>query len=635
MRQVADPETTVEGERTVRVTFQPMGVAFDVPTGETLFEFAARAGVEVDTVCGGNGSCGKCKVRFEEDPPPAKSVDHVHLTGAEVSQGWRLSCQVEASRDLVVHVPPAGDRTKVKILHEGVRRDVPLRPNILKIYVPYTPPRRRDGIADWDAVKGGLPPKFRAMAIPLPLLRRLPELIRREEGMTVVLAGRSVIRLEAGDTTLRNYGVALDIGSTTVVGFLIDLNTGEELAVASVLNRQSAYGDDLVARLGRAQRNPEGLARMQRMIVDQLNELFERLAGEADVDARQINEVVAVGNMTMHHFLLCLDSTFLGLAPYAPVVRDRLVVSAGELGLVLQPEVPVYMLPNVAGFVGSDTVAVILAGEMHVSSEIRLATDVGTNGEIVLGSRARLIACSAPAGPAFEGGRITQGMRAAAGAIDHVSIDGDVTYTVVGDEVPRGICGSALIDIAAGLLGAGLMDRTGKLLRRSELSPAVPDRLRERLVETENRRDSALVVAWAEESGTPQDIVLTQQDIREFQLAKGAIRAGGMVLQKVMGVSDSDLDEVLLAGAFGTYIDLANARAVNLVPPVPLTRLRSIGNAAGVGARLALISTAERAAAERIGRTTQHVRLSGLADFEKAFVQAMRFPEPEQPETHT
>ncbi|MCQ3978513.1 MAG: hypothetical protein DPW09_34245 [Anaerolineae bacterium] len=611
--------------KTVQVTFQPMGRTFVVPYDETLFEAAAQVGVEVDTVCGGNGSCGKCKVRFEENPPPATPIDYVHLSGGEIQQHYRLSCQVGACPDMVIYVPPAGGRAKVQILHEGVRREAPLQLNVLKIYLPYTSPRQRDGVADWDTVKQALPRWFQGVHVPLSWLRRLPEFIRRAAGMTLVVAGRELVRLEAGDTTPHHYGVAVDIGSTTVVGFLIDLNTGAEVAVASGLNRQAAYGDDLIARLSRAQYNPEGLAHMHQLIIDQLSELFQQLAGAAAIDLGQINEVTLVGNMTMHHFLLRLDSTFLGLSPYAPVIRDSVTVTAGELGLNLAPDTPLYVLPNIAGFVGSDTVGVILASEMHTADGIKLAVDVGTNGEVALGSKLRLIACSAPAGPAFEGARIKHGMRATLGAIDHVSIESDVTYSVIGNVPPRGICGSALIDISAGLLRTGLLDYTGKFLRHSELAATVPDRLRERLMEAKNRRDSYFVLARAEENGAEQDIIFTQQDIREFQLAKGAIRAGEMVLQKVMGLADDDLAEVLLAGAFGNFIDLANARQVNLVPPVPLERLRSIGNAAGVGARLALISTKERAAAERIGRKTEHIQLSGLADFQKAFVQAMRF----------
>ena len=602
-----------------------MGQTFTVPYNETLFEVAAQVGVEVDTVCGGNGSCGKCKVRFAESPPPARPVDYVHLSGGEIRQGYRLSCQVAACQDMLVYVPPTGNRAQVKILHEGVQRDVPLQLNVLKIHLPYIPPRQRNGVADWDAVKRTLPRWFQGVKIPLTWLRQLPVFIRREEGMTIVVAGREVIRLEAGDTTLHHYGVAVDIGSTTVVGFLIDLNTGAELAVVSGVNRQATYGDDLIARLSRAQNNPDGLARMHELIIEQLNHLFQQLADEAGVQVSQINEVTIVGNMTMHHFLLRLDSTFLGLSPYAPVIRESITVTAGELGLNLAPEVPIYVLPNIAGFVGSDTVGVILASQMHTSARIKLAVDVGTNGEVALGSKSRLIACSAPAGPAFEGARIKQGMRAAIGAIDHVHISTDVTYSVIGHVPPRGICGSALIDIAAGLLQAGLLDYTGKLLRQDELPATVPDRLRERLIETGNRRDNYFVLAWAEESGAERDVIFTQQDIREFQLAKGAIRAGQMVLQKVMGLADDDLEEVLLAGAFGNFIDLTNARQVNLTPPVPLDRLRSLGNAAGVGARLALISVKERAAAERIGRNTEHIQLSGLDDFQKAFIHAMRF----------
>jgi uncharacterized 2Fe-2S/4Fe-4S cluster protein (DUF4445 family) len=602
-----------------------MGQSFAVPYRETLFEVAAQAGVEVDTVCGGNGSCGKCKVRFEVNSPPAKPIDYVHLSGGEIQENYRLSCQVEACEDMVVYVPPAGDRARVQILHEGVDRDVPLHLNVLKIYIPFTHPRQRDGVADWDAVKQTLPRWFHGVKMPLPWLRQLPAFIRLTEGMTIVVAGRQVIRLEAGDTTAHHYGVAVDIGSTTVVGYLIDLNTGAEVAVDSGMNKQAAYGDDLIARLSRTQYNPEGLARMHHLIIEQLNNLFQQLAAQVGIEVSQINEVTIVANMTMHHFLLQLDSTFLGLAPYAPVIREGVTVSAGELKLILAPDVPIYVLPNIAGFVGSDTVGVILASEIHRSKEIKLAIDVGTNGEVALGSKARLIACSAPAGPAFEGARIKQGMRAAVGAIDHVQINDDVTTSVIGDVAPQGICGSALIDISAGLLRAGILDYTGKYVRLKDLPVAVPQRLRARIVEGKNRRDTYFVLAWAGEISAEQDIIFTQQDVREFQLAKGAIRAGAMVLQEYMGLSDDDVAAVLLAGAFGNFIDLANARAVNLVPPVPLERIRSVGNAAGVGARLALTSIKERAAAERIGRNTEHIQLSGLDTFQKAFVHAMRF----------
>ncbi len=630
MRTSEQPDSsaaTANKQKPCRVTFQPPGKTYAVPYGDTLFETAVRAGVEVDTVCGGNGSCGKCKVKFLSDAPPAVPLDYVHLAGAEIQEGYRLSCQVITQADMVVDVPPAGGRLGVKILHEGIQRDVELRPNIKKIFVPYKNPRQRDGIADWDAVKETLPRWFRSVTVPLSWLRRLPVFIRDPQGMTLTVAGRRVTKIEAGDTTLENFGVAFDIGSTTVVGYLIDLNSGAEITAASDLNVQARFGDDLIARLSRAQYDRDALFQMHDLIIAQLNDLLRQLANDAGIDRMQINEVSLVGNMAMHHFLLALDTTFLGLSPYAPVTRDALVVAAEELGLALHPDSPVYVLPTIAGFVGSDTVGVILAGELHHDHGVRLAVDVGTNGEIAMSAPGKLIACSSPAGPAFEGARIKMGMRAARGAIDHVMVRGDdLHFSSIGETPPLGICGSALIDITALLLQAGMLSWRGALVAKADLPDSVSGSLRDRLIEAERSRDTYFVVAWAGEQGAERDIVLTQQDIREFQMAKGAIRAGEMVLQQTLGYGDDDLDAVLLAGAFGTFINLENAREVNLVPDISLERLHSVGNAAGVGARLALISTKERIAAERIGRQTEHIQLSGLDSFQKAFVHAMRFP---------
>jgi uncharacterized 2Fe-2S/4Fe-4S cluster protein (DUF4445 family) len=616
-------------KQTTRVIFQPSGRVFDVRLNETLFEVAIQESVDIDTVCGGNGTCGKCKVRFDSEPPPASPIDHVQLSGGEIQQGYRLACQTTIQRDAVVYAPSTNNQTNVKIVHQGVQRDVALKPNVRKVFIPYTAPRTRDEIADWDAVMASLPDKLRPVRIPLHWLRQLPAYIRAEQGLTVVVAGHEVIGLEEGETTAYHYGVAIDIGSTTVVGFLIDLNTGEEVAVVTDVNRQVKFGDDVIMRLSRTQRNPAELANMHQLIISQLNEILRQLSGQVGIEITQINEVTIVGNMTMHHFLLKLDSTYLGLSPYAPVIREAFTTSAAELGLILEKDTPIYVLPNIAGFVGSDTVGVILAGEMHTSDKMLMAVDVGTNGEVALGSKDRLIACSAPAGPAFEGGRIKFGMRAAPGAIDHASIEDDIRFTTIGNTPPCGICGSGLVDIIAELLRIGIIDSSGKFNLGEELPSTLPDKLRNRIVETDDRKKNYFILVRAREAGTQSDILLTQEDIREFQLAKGAIRSGEIVLQQVMDLRDEDIDEVLLAGGFGTYIDTQNARRVGLVPQIPVERLRSVGNAAGVGARLALISTKERLAGERIGRQTEHIRLSGMAKFNKALIRAMRFPKNE------
>ncbi|MBI2311588.1 MAG: DUF4445 domain-containing protein [Betaproteobacteria bacterium] len=619
--------TTAEGAAVkVTVTFQPVGRSFKVARGDVLFNVAAECGVEVDTVCGGNGSCGKCKVQFQDFTPAPTPLDYVHLTAGEIARGVRLACQVAADRDMVVQVPAAGARSGVRILHHGVTRDIELRPNIRKVFVPYENPRLREHVSDWDRLRLVLPRKLRPVDISLRVLRKLPGLVRNPAGLTMVLTGRRVIELEPGNTAGEQYGVAFDVGSTTIVGFLMDLATGAEAAVASAVNRQSAYGDDIIGRLSRSQRNPEGLGKLHEMVIEQLNGLIADLASRAGIPADRIYEVTVVGNMAMHHFLLQLDSTYLGLAPYAPVIREEYVVNAADIGLSIRPEAPVFVLPNIAGFVGSDTVGVMLASDLGAGAEYRMAIDVGTNGEMALANRERLIACSAPAGPALEGARIRMGMRAAPGAIDHVRIGSDVEITVIGGLPPVGICGSALIDIVAQLRKAGLMNRSGAFLRKSELPPDTPPRLRERLIEAGQRKHTYFILARAQDAGGETDVVITQQDIRECQLAKGAIRAGAMLLLQEMGITENDLAEVQLAGAFGNFLDPESALRAGLTPNVPLDRIRSVGNAAGVGAKLALLSVQERKRAIRIAQRTEHIQLSGSAAFQKAFTVAMQFP---------
>ncbi len=621
------PEQDADGAAQVTITFEPAGRAFTVERGETLFEIAVQAGVPVDTVCGGNGSCGKCKVHFATEPPVAGPVDFMHLSGGEISGGYRLSCQVRAAHDMTVTVPETGDPAMASILHHGLGRQVELHPNIRKVFIPYANPREAQNVSDWDRIRRSWPKQTRPRDIPLHFLRRLPAAARDKQGMTLVTAGRSVIGIEAGNTAGRQYGVSFDIGSTTVVGFLVDLGTGEEAAVASAVNTQAVYGDDIIGRLARAQRSPEGLAKLNAMIVEQLNGLIAELSATAGIAADEIYEATVVGNMAMHHFLLRRDSTYLGLAPYAPVISESVAVTAEELGLAINAAAPVFVLPNIAGFVGSDTVAVMLACEIAEQNEYRMAIDVGTNGEMALANRKRLIACSAPAGPALEGARIKMGMRAAPGAIDHVWIEDDVRVSVIGDVPATGICGSALIDIAAQLLDAGLLNTSGAYIRHDKLAASVPDALRDRLIEAAQRKDTYFVLARAGETGGKTDIVFTQQDVREMQLAKGAIRAGTMILLQEMGLEDGDLAEVMLAGAFGNFIDPANARRCGLTPQVPIERISSIGNAAGVGARLALVSVVERRRADRLAQRTEHIQLSGLDAFQKAFTRAMQFPE--------
>jgi uncharacterized 2Fe-2S/4Fe-4S cluster protein (DUF4445 family) len=433
--------------------------------------------------------------------------------------------------------------------------------------------------------------------------------------------------VEPGDTTRHLYGVAFDIGTTTVVAYLMDLTSGREIASASDLNPQGAYGEDLISRLSFTQEHPQGLEVLRQEIVALLNRLVEEAAARAGVRKEHIYEATVVGNVVMQHLFLGIDPQGLAAAPYAPVVRAGLSLRAEEVGLELVPQARVHLLPSIAGFVGADMVGVLLTVLPQQSPEIQLIIDLGTNGEIALGSRERLLVCSTAAGPAFEGARIQHGMRSASGAIDRVRIGEDVTCRVIDGGPALGICGSGLIDAVAGLLEQGLIDSSGRLLRDSELPPTVSPKLRHRLKgSAEDGNGPRFVLVPQQLSGTGADIFLTQQDIRELQLAKGAIYAGIQVLKRELGIEDQDICRVLLAGAFGTYVNTANAQRIGLIPPVPRERVQAIGNAAGFGAQIALLSSPERRIAELAARRAEHVRLSGRPDFQDDFLRALHFP---------
>lgn len=658
---------TRESGAEIKITLLPTGQEITPRPGQRILETARENGLHITSVCGGKGTCGKCRVLIEgpvDDPLP---VEKVHLSQEDLARGVRLACQTRPRTGQVVRALHA-EGGRARILKGGKGRKVVLAPQVRKVCVSVPPASSLDGAADWERVLSGL--SGEPLRLDLAPLRQLPGALK-ESPQTVTLAvhGDRLASVEAGDTSHHLYGLAFDIGTTTVVGYLMDLRTGKELAAASGLNPQGAYGGDLISRLTFVLENPDGLAILQREIVSFLNQLIGEVADEAGIIRSNIYEVTIVGNVVMHHLLLGISPISLATAPYAPVVRESLDLSASEVGLELVPQARVHMLPNIAGFVGADMVGTLLTALPHQSSEIMLIIDLGTNGEIALGSRDRLLVCSTAAGPAFEGARIRHGMRASTGAIDRVRFDGDVHCRVVHGGLPQGICGSGLIDAVAQMVERGIVYPSGRLLKPGELPPGVGTRLRGRIVgggsEGDARRFILAHPAEAEhlhslgagqaisegvgqaisiEAGQPgsvgvglkpaptseeqTEISITQQDIRELQLAKGAIYAGIEVLKKELGIEDKDIAQVLLAGAFGTYVNPASARAIGLIPPVPLERVQAIGNSAGFGAQLALLSTVERKIAGLIARQVEHVRLSGRPDFQHHFMQALRFPAP-------
>ena len=431
-----------------------------------------------------------------------------------------------------------------------------------------------------------------------------------------------MLAVERGDTAGMKFGLAVDIGTTSVVTTLLALDSGEQLGSVSSLNPQAVFGGDLMSRIAFAQFNPANLRKLHTRIVGLLNQHIEQVCRESGVLAKWIYKVVVVGNTCMHHILLGIDPSHVGLAPYAPVMRHSLVLPARELFLKVAPEARVCLLPIVAGFVGADAVAVALATRIYESAERRIAVDIGTNGEVLLGSRNQLWACSAPAGPALEGGQIRHGMRGALGAIDRVAIAEDIRVHTIGESPALGICGSGLVDLLAGLLDAGVIDWTG--LIQLEARETLPSKLRERV---ELRGEERLVVVLRPgEAGARQEIVLTQDDVRQVQLAKGAIASGVAMLRHVAGIRYEEVAELMLAGGFGNYISIPSALRIGLIPSLPKEKIRYVGNAASLGAQLCLLSETERGRAAEVAARIEHVSLAAHPDFEQIFVDSMNFP---------
>jgi uncharacterized 2Fe-2S/4Fe-4S cluster protein (DUF4445 family) len=543
----------------------------------------------------------------------------------ELRGGQRLACQTVVVGPCAVHAPDARALTVPAILTEGRRQEVRLQPNVRELEVSLPQPDLERNPSDLDdllAVVGGA----EDVTVPLPVLRQLPAALRHANfSVRVRLVGGEIVQVIPGEERRPLLGVALDIGTTTVVGKLFDLRTGRVLAVAARLNAQRVFGEDVISRIQHATRSQQDLLALQERVIAVINEIVVELCnGRAQPD--DILEVVCAGNTVMTHLAAAVSPQWLAQYPYVPAFRASLCCQARELGIAIHELGKVYFLPGIGRFVGGDTVAVILAAGLDTSPTVKLAVDVGTNGEIVLGSRQRLLACSTAAGPAFEGAHIRHGMRAATGAIDRVDlVDGDIRCHVLGETEPQGVCGSGLIDAVAVLLRTGLVDASGRLMEGAQCPAGVPKALRERLGMVGGER--AFLLAG--------QVVITQRDIREVQLAKGAIAAGARILMRLLGVGAGDLDQVLLAGAFGNFLRRDNAIRIGLLPPVQGERVSFIGNAACAGAEMALLSTVHRQRAEAIARQVEYVEISAIPDFQDLFAEEMMFPEPDPQETQS
>jgi uncharacterized 2Fe-2S/4Fe-4S cluster protein (DUF4445 family) len=617
---------TVKAEK-LKITFRPKDVATRVPAGTTLFHAAAWIGQPIESTCGGRGTCGKCRVQILQGQAPVTPADQEHLSEEEIRSGWRLSCQSEVRGEMVVKVPRLLSSPKTAMF--GVGRQVLLDPNVHKVHLRLPEPALHDQRSDYQRLKDALRQAGFAMTADLDVLRTLPGALRGADfDVTAVLCGDALLALEPGDTTGRCHGAAFDLGTTTIVGTLLNLVNGESLAVASTLNAQAIHGGDVLSRISYTMtKQTPGRDELQHLAAFTINGILERLAADAGVAADRIYEITVAGNLTMMHLLLGIDSEPISVTPFIPAVAHGLQVRARDLGLRIHPEGRAYLFPAIGAYVGGDIVAGLLATAVPRGDRLRLFVDVGTNGEIALGSEQRTLCTAAPAGPAFEGAEISCGMRATTGAIEGVQITRDaVRLQTIDDAPPAGLCGSGLIDAVAQLYKRGLMDATGRMLSPEELEGRVPEALRSRLVSENGVR--GFVLATAEETGG-RPILFSQKDVRQLQFAKGSIASGIRVLMNELGARPEDLQEVLLAGAFGSYIHPEAARIIGLVPPVPLKKIRAVGNAAGEGAKIALLSYREREAAEAMPARVEYVELSGREDFNDIFMSVLGFPPPD------
>ena len=594
-----------------------------VPQGVTLFDAASWNGIAIDSTCGGHGTCKKCRVRFKAEPPVPTSLDLRAYTAQEIKDGWRLACRTPATTDADVEVPPLTTRPKAATV--GVGRQVILRPAVRKRYLELAEPSLADQVTDLERVLGELTDL--SPGADLAVLRTLGSTLRQSDfKVTAVVADETLIAVEPGDTTGRAFGLAFDLGTTTVVATLLDLTTGTPAAVESMLNKQQPFGADVIARISATMLDPAARDKLRDLAQETLAELSEAVCKAADVRPDEVYEVALAGNATMVHLVLGIDPEPLGVAPFIMSTRLLPEVRARDLGVPAHPQARAVVFPAFGAYVGGDITAGLLASGMDRDPRIRLFIDIGTNCEIVLGGRDWLLATAAPAGPAFEGASIRCGMRAADGAVEAVAIteDGDLKLTVIGDSEPKGLCGSGLVDAVAALTEAGIIDSTGRFVQ--DLAARLPEpvhRLAERL--TMIGKERVFVLHWSADRDPANSVYVSQRDIRELQFAKAAIATGWRILLEEADLETEDVKQVLLAGSFGSYLSAKSAIRIGLVPDVGPRRIIAAGNVAGEGAKMALLSIRDRAAALALLGEVNYVELSDRPDFNDRFIDQLGF----------
>jgi uncharacterized 2Fe-2S/4Fe-4S cluster protein (DUF4445 family) len=629
-----------------KIIFQPSGRRGDVEDGKTLLEAAQSLGVDIEGLCGNKKVCGKCKVRIEEgyfekdniesgmshlSPVTDDEIKHIK---SEDGPGIRLSCTAEVHGDVKVFVPERSRAGKQVVRKAAKELSIALDPAVKKYNVDLVAPALHDmTTGDYERVLKFLEEDYelKDLVFDFTVLRDLQDVLREGEWKATVTVwmDREIIKVEPGFVEVC-YGLAVDIGTTTCVGYLTDLSTGRDVNTESMMNPQVPYGEDVMSRITYAMTNDNGLETMHMAIIQGLNEIIERVVSEIKDDGPNpgfaIDDLTIVFNTAMHHIFLGLNPIYIGRSPFIPAVQNSLDIKARDLGLKINPASYVHVLPIEAGFVGADNVGVLIAEEQYNQDEIVLVIDIGTNGELLLGNKEKICSTSCATGPAFEGAQIKFGMRAAPGAIEVVQINPETRepkYKVIGktdwhshlEKIDaKGLCGSGIIEVVAEMFKAGIIDKSGRFVKDLN-TPRVR-------IDVDGKPE--YILAWAEETSIGTDITVTQADVRALQLAKGALYAGAKLMMKKLGITK--LDRVVLAGAFGSHISREASLTLGMFPDCPIDMVYAVGNAAGDGARMALLNRGKRIEANEKARWVEFLEIATDPTFEREFMQAMHIP---------
>lgn len=615
--------------------FQPSGRRGHIDVGKNLLEVSRELGVDLESVCGGKKTCGKCKVRVQkgfferhgiesrfEHLSPLTDEEKQLLSPEEIEKGYRLACAANILGDLLLFVPEESRGGRQVVRKDVTLRKIGLNPAVKTYTLKLDKPTLADPLGDYERLLAGLSSQHHLSGLSAgrAFLARLPHALREGDWRVTVAVwmGKEIIRVMPS-ASMNCYGLAVDIGTTTVAGYLCNLADGQVAAVHSMMNPQVTYGEDVMSRVTYIMTTDDGLAELHREIITAINKIVASVCSKTEIKPEDILELCVVGNTVMHHIFLNVSPISVGVSPFVPVVQAAVDVKAAELHVGVNESANVHVLPVEAGFVGADNVGVLIAEAPYEKDEMQLIIDIGTNGEILVGNRTKLLAASCATGPALEGAHIKFGMRAAPGAVERVRISPEglvVEYRVIAgddDHLARGICGSGIIDAVAEMFRAGIIEKSGRF-NKSLSSP--------RLVLDGKSREFILVPK--EETSVGRDITIAAGDVRAVQLAKSAIYAGSKILMQKLGVRK--LDRVVLAGAFGTYIDRASAMLMGMFPDCPIEQVVAVGNAAGDGARMALLDISKRHEAAEQARRVEYIELTLEQDFQREFVEAMHFP---------